>query len=364
MSVTKEGSKVAIKLNIDPLASLEKAGIDCSIIRDAVKSYNLKVVTTLTSVKVVTPEGDVITSIKINPDALVKLDAPEYKAVLVPQLKDVVAIASAQVANYLGKAIAGISDAELTATMKTKLFKPGDKVIWNEKVLPPVGAILVANKVYTVTAKPHPPSAAHLVGIEPGGGKNNCWWADESLLLPAPTKTAFHLLAKGPQDSIEKEQAPVPSAGSPAMSLLTPKGPGLSAQASKTPTTSYPVFKSGDLGMPCIKLRDAIGLYRPVKGTDDDSRYFLVADFGDLKMAARWKGATLSIRFETPNMPKYKTTLSDLGMSTKSDYASTHMSGVDSAMTCNKVIGAMIYGSGCDAISPKPDLALIHNKGH
>lgn len=330
---------MAVKLNIDPLAAMEKAGIDCSVIRQAIKEHGCKVVTTLSGIKVVQPDGEVITSIKLSPAETDLLGKGSYP----PGLADVVAVASVQVAAAIGAA---------QTSPPQPSFKIGGNVVWNGN--PDTNcADLKPGVVYKVMAL----YSTNAVDLNDPDGPDAKYWNK------IPCASLCAVPAGWGKPSAEAEKTPAQSLGDilksatakPAMSILAKGGAASNAPA-------YPVL--GGLDSPVVFLRDAVGLYCPVRGTDDNSRYFLVADFGALKMAARWKGQTLSIRFEADKLAPYEGVLAKLGLSIKKDkYASMHLSEVSDVTVCNKVIGAMIYGTGLPPLSPPPDMMYLHNKG-
>lgn len=119
---------------------------------------------------------------------------------------------------------------------------------------------------------------------------------------------------------------------------------------------AYPICD--DLKATPVALRDAVGLYQPVKGTSPSSRYFLVADFGDLKLAARYNPGNLSMRFEGAALAHYSKLMVDLGFKMQKEYASLHLN-TATASPARKAIGAVILGTGLVAKSPMPDMAIV-----
>ena len=116
-----------------------------------------------------------------------------------------------------------------------------------------------------------------------------------------------------------------------------------------------------------VSLCKAEKLYQPVYGTDSTTRYHLVANMDDVRVAARWKGSSLSVRIEGPKISDHKKRLSDLGFgplknNKNSIYTSVHLH-VDSAPLASKTIGAIVYGLGLKNRTPIPDMVTIHNKG-
>lgn len=150
-------------------------------------------------------------------------------------------------------------------------------------------------------------------------------------------------------------------APTPAMSLLTGQAaPGAS---------SYPVLDPSAKD-DAIPLREATGLYRAVKGSDPGSRYFLVADFGSLKVAARWRMEKLSVRVEGNDFSKFAMALGEAGMVINGpNHASIHV-GVDDPVIANKTVGSVVFsvanalsGENTPLLSPLPNMTTILNKG-
>lgn len=143
-----------------------------------------------------------------------------------------------------------------------------------------------------------------------------------------------------------------------AMAMLSPSV--LPQTGSAAP--AYPILDPGS-DAHAIFLRDAKGLYCRVKGSNKGSVYLLLADFGALKMAGRWLGGKLALRFEAADMTPYLSVLSemDLGTVTK-QYASIHV-GVSKEVEVRKMVMAMIGAVGVPPLSPLPSVSLIKNKG-
>ncbi|MCO5157860.1 MAG: hypothetical protein M9945_14120 [Aquamicrobium sp.] len=117
-------------------------------------------------------------------------------------------------------------------------------------------------------------------------------------------------------------------------------------------------IKTADL----VKLRDATLMYQPVHGSSAGSRYFMVAGNSSIRVAARYKGGTLSIRLEGPGLSDHKKKIEAIGFSklSKSEqYASVHLDVGGDLLLANKTLGAFLVGLGVSLETPIPDLALI-----
>jgi hypothetical protein len=129
-------------------------------------------------------------------------------------------------------------------------------------------------------------------------------------------------------------------------------------EAKSWPTFDVNKLKTAEL----TKLRDATMLYQPVHGTSNGSRYFLIAANKDVRVAARLKQSTLSIRIEGPAWEKHMGAIKECGFQTvdkTKGYASVHLSVGDDMMLANKTLGAVLLGLGVPLETPLPNLKLI-----
>lgn len=115
-----------------------------------------------------------------------------------------------------------------------------------------------------------------------------------------------------------------------------------------------------------VPLVDAVGLYRPVRGTDHSSRYFLIAVFeGGMKMACRLSSSKMSLRVEGPvetlASKKVQAALSGLGFKPSNPHWSAHMA-PGSIETAQRFVGCALM-SIPGLLTPLPDLNVIANKG-
>ena len=108
-----------------------------------------------------------------------------------------------------------------------------------------------------------------------------------------------------------------------------------------------------------VNLKDANSMYQPVKGTSDDSRYYVIGGNEEFKVAARYSGSKLSIRIEGDNWKKYQKQVVETGFSINSDYASVHLNvGADKKLA-SKTLGAVILGLGVPFTSPLPEFEKL-----
>lgn len=98
---------------------------------------------------------------------------------------------------------------------------------------------------------------------------------------------------------------------------------------------------------PQVKLSKATMLFQPVSSTSSGSTYYVVALNPNLKIAARYKGTSLSVRAEG-DINKYHDKLVEVGFSISS--GGSHASFHCEAEGClwKKAIGAAILGLGLD----------------
>jgi hypothetical protein len=267
----------------DPLKALKGSAVTgvaapAVALSDAAAKGKIKVISTLQAVKVLAPDNEILTSIKLTPADLAAISVGSWEGDY-EALAAIMTIATAQSLKEAGPAPTLLTPVEL------KQNDPG-----------PAMHLLKPGKVAGKPVPPDPPAK------------------------PEPVVSA--------------------------------------------PVSDYPVLKVTN-GNDVIHLREATGLYRKVQGSDSSSRYFLVADFGDLKMAVRWKGGKMSVRFEAKSnklAEKYSTRMAELGMIMNAQHASAHLE-VDNLVDASKLVGAMILGSGEMLLSPLPNMAVIKDKG-
>jgi hypothetical protein len=133
---------------------------------------------------------------------------------------------------------------------------------------------------------------------------------------------------------------------------------------------TVPMADAGDqitaeqmVSMEPVPLSEAVRLYQPVRGTTFSSRYFLVAAASDLRVAARYKNSTLSVRV-VGNLEHYKSRLVALGLDVGLgvDYVSIHLE-VNDVASASRVLGAIIGGLMADLVTLPPNIERIAHKG-
>lgn len=138
----------------------------------------------------------------------------------------------------------------------------------------------------------------------------------------------------------------------------------------KVETANQPAFQSGAAMLSpekvikgeVVPLKEATFLYQPVKGTSNGSRYFVVAIGDGVKVAARMKGSSISIRVEGEGLTsKVKANFASVALEDKGEYMSGHFETGNS--TSLRVVGAVLLGSGVDFKTPMPNLNYINGKG-
>jgi hypothetical protein len=127
---------------------------------------------------------------------------------------------------------------------------------------------------------------------------------------------------------------------------------------------AWPEFPAAQLkSAETVALLHAKAMYQPVRGSSSGSRYFVVGANEELRIAARFKEHSLSVRIEGPQFTKNKTRMAACGFtSINTSYASMHLQ-VEDAVVANKAMGAILMGLGVKLETPLPDLSLILNKG-
>jgi hypothetical protein len=127
------------------------------------------------------------------------------------------------------------------------------------------------------------------------------------------------------------------------------------------PTSDMIAFDKITGGNP-VPLCDATQLYQPILGTSAGSKYFLIAIADNLKMAARVKGHSLSIRCEGDVHGKWKKALEDNGFTLAEKHASMHLDAPDMILV-KRTIGAVFVGMGLQVTTQLPQIEVIANKG-
>lgn len=325
-----------VTVNVDPLAYLAKHGFDVAVLQHLQSLGKVKVSVTFGSPMILfTVDGELVAKIKTGHKQLVEMAKPSGSAG--------VKVAESLLQTAKDKVLDALNLTEASLKTKAPSFAVGDKVIWSGYHGDLFGAALSENVIYLVTSVG---SGGHLTIRNDEEGV--IWSVGPSALLMATPEVW-------------------PYNPSPALSLLTGTHPQPAVSDAAAPAAhpaskqEYPVYDTF-VTHPLVSLRNAVGLYAPVHGTSKGSRYFLVADFGDLKMAARFKPGNLSVRFEASSLGKFSAVLNSLGFAVKKDYASLHID-ASTVIDANKALGAIIYGTGMVPVSPQPSAAVIVSKG-
>ena len=110
---------------------------------------------------------------------------------------------------------------------------------------------------------------------------------------------------------------------------------------------------------PLVQLRNAEMMYQPVRGTSNDTRYFMVGAAMGLRVAARYKGSSLSVRIEGTKFALLKPKIEACGFTNlNAEYASMHLQVPDPVIAA-KTLGAILLGLGVTLLTPMPNLQLI-----
>jgi hypothetical protein len=115
-----------------------------------------------------------------------------------------------------------------------------------------------------------------------------------------------------------------------------------------------------------VKLSLATQMYQPVQGTSGSSRYFVVGISDEVKVAARIKGVSVSIRLEGPALGKqaFSTALKAVGISggKNGEYASMHIEAPD-PITAQKAIGSVLSALPVQWKTPMPTVGHLQGLG-
>jgi hypothetical protein len=185
--------------------------------------------------------------------------------------------------------------------------------------------------------------------------------ATASQVLAALEKAVAYLMQTQLGEGAALDPLPAGDQHKPgALSLLKQKGKAVPAAQ---PWASFD--KQALKSATPIKLRDATRMYQPVRGSSPNSRYFLVGANDDLRIAARYKGTSLSVRIEGPAWEKHSPSITACGFDNVQPgqgYASIHLHVAD-AVIAGKALGAILLGLGVELQTPVPNLDVIRNVG-
>ena len=121
------------------------------------------------------------------------------------------------------------------------------------------------------------------------------------------------------------------------------------------PTDVNKVLTNSPLPLSECKL-----LYHPVKGTSSSSVYYVVALADDVKIAARYKNMTLSLRAEG-NVGDHKSALEHAGFGLSNlnkGYVSVHLQCSDKVLAA-KTLGAVLVATDLDFLTKMPQLSVF-----
>jgi hypothetical protein len=109
-----------------------------------------------------------------------------------------------------------------------------------------------------------------------------------------------------------------------------------------------------------IALRDANMIYQRVNGTSGGSIYVVVAITQDskVKVAARVHGDNLSVRVEGEMVDAVRNAFKSQGLDFKKEYMSGHYT-CNVNVNPNRVIGAILMGSGLEYSTPLPSMERV-----
>lgn len=140
---------------------------------------------------------------------------------------------------------------------------------------------------------------------------------------------------------------------------LPQEGSGFNALATK-PDVCFPLdtMQTADR----VKLRDASVLYQPVRASDADSRYFLVAANEKIKVACRYKNGKMSFRVEGDDLGEHTNYLSGFGFNPNGSYCSMHF-GITDDVLASKTLASVVFGLGMTWSTGVPVLSVIKGKG-
>lgn len=142
----------------------------------------------------------------------------------------------------------------------------------------------------------------------------------------------------------------------------------LAAALAKASTGTSMVFEGNMKKDKLVPLRDAVLLYQPVSGTNQDSRYFLVCNLENkIKVGARWSTqGHLSVRVEgdTGALKNKAAAIVALGLNKGSEtHFSVHMNGVSNEFIAAQVIGGISLGLGMNPVTPVVSMKKIFGMG-
>lgn len=178
-------------------------------------------------------------------------------------------------------------------------------------------------------------------------------------------KSAMHVTAKGNADTAYAQALSAvgkePTKGTTGKVTATAKA--AKAKVTVAPAGPVPLFPLDKMKTaPLVKLITATQLYQPVSSTSQGSRYYVVGMSNGVKVAARIKSNTISVRIEGTSFAAISPTLTaagffgpEFGGSFSDNYASMHVQ-IANIFDAQKVVGSVIGILHEHIKHPVPDL--------
>jgi hypothetical protein len=196
-------------------------------------------------------------------------------------------------------------------------------------------------------------------------------WGAQQVLLAATGETHGNVasIPEGiPATNLSKKKAEV--IANLAKQMTENKKPKPQGAFTMPDTGDYdmaPIFPTDQLkSADTVKLSSATQMYQPVVGTSGSSRYFVVGISDEVKVAARLKGVSVSIRLEGPALNKsaFRQALKVMGISGGKEglYASMHVEAPDT-VTAQKVIGSVLSAIPVQWKTPMPSVGHLQGLG-
>jgi len=144
-----------------------------------------------------------------------------------------------------------------------------------------------------------------------------------------------------------------------ALNLLPPHEVSHKTLAT-APSNLWPEFDRSQMKTaPLVRLIEATQMYQPVAGSNEGSRYFVVAGNPRIKVAARYMNKKLSCRLEGEDL-KNNYTQKDLGaFNIKSDRHASFHAEIDDLKLAAKTLGAVLMDLGLIFETPIPNFDII-----
>jgi len=192
-------------------------------------------------------------------------------------------------------------------------------------------------------------------GVKPKGqvvmGKGKVFMGDQELGTLTDLNLSVKVDASSATSAISKAMKTLDSAGFTPDYEPKPKGESFIQSALKK------VGGSSVKGTP-VKLEAATELYQPVLGTSSGSIYRVAALMKGCAMAIRVTSSTLSVRMEGQGLKAMASSLEDVGIIVKGQYASAHYSITDAPLR-HKTLGAILGRVGFANIKEIADMAQL-----